>query len=639
MVELKLIPRTAFETILQTDIPTPQKLSLYADCCRANTLLAIKKAGSGHIGSSFSAMDIVVHLYLQTMNTLSAGFDSPDRDIYFSSKGHDAPGLYSVLYALGVISEDKLLHLRRLAGLDGHPDITIPGVEANSGSLGMGIGKARGMAFGKEYFNHQGHVYVLLGDGEMQEGQIYESLLTTANQRKGRLTAIIDRNFFQSDKKTEVISPLGDILAKFKSFDWDVHEIDGHNHHEIGEALGRVKRDAAKPSVILARTVKGKGISFMESSTMISQGNCIYAWHSGAPEDDRYTAGHNEILTRCTKAFEELGLGGLEVIKVTGSTPKSYPAARDSVKAAYGTRLVELAEEIPELVVLDADLSADCAVRDFEEKYPGRFVENGIAEQDMVSMAGGMALNGLIPVVNSFACFLASRANEQIYNNATENTKIIYALHLAGLIPAGPGKSHQSLRDISLFGALPNCEIVQPGSPAETRALLDYFIIKAKGVCAMRLFIGTSPCLIEVPANYTVQPGQGTVLREGTDGILFAYGPVMLHETLKAAEILQNKGISVRVINMPWLNKVDTVWLDEQLEHIHNVLVLEDHAPYGALYDCLLKDRVSCQRALPHVFMQKAVEGIPACGTIDEALKFHELDGVSIANFVVKHFG
>ena len=174
MVEFNLIPRRELERLRDADIPMPEKLSLYADCCRANTLLAIKKAGSGHIGSSFSAMDIVVHLYLQTMNTLKVGVESPDRDIYFSSKGHDVPGLYAALYGFGVISEEQLLQLRRLGGLDGHPDINISGVEANSGSLGMGIGKARGMAFGKRQKGHGGHVYVLLGDGELQEGQIYE---------------------------------------------------------------------------------------------------------------------------------------------------------------------------------------------------------------------------------------------------------------------------------------------------------------------------------------------------------------------------------------------------------------------------------------------------------------------------------
>src|SRR5262249_51422510 len=156
----------------------------------------------------------------------------------------------------------------------------------------------------------------------------------------------------------------------------------------------------------------------------------------------------------------------------------------------------------------------------------------GIAEQDMVSMAGGLARHGLLPVVNSFASFLASRANEQIYNNASERSKIIYALHYAGLIPAGPGKSHQSPRGISLLGALPNVVVVQPGNAAETRAVVEWAVERAAENVAIRLAIGPSPRRIELPAAWELEPGRGTVLCEGDDAVLFAYGPVMLNEAL-----------------------------------------------------------------------------------------------------------
>ncbi len=581
-------------------------------------------------------MDIIVHLYLQTMNTLEVGVESSHRDIYFSSKGHDAPGLYSLLYAVGIVSEEQLLHLRRLGGLDGHPDVSISGIEANTGSLGMGIGKARGMAFAKLQKRCRGHIFVLLGDGELQEGQIYESLLTTANQYQGGLTVIIDRNFYQSDKHTESISPLGNILLKFKAFNWNTYEINGHDHDDLERVFSSIRSDSHRPSVILAKTIKGKGISFMEASPDISMGDCIYNWHSGAPKDDRFIEGHNELLERCSEKFREFKMAELHVVNLSDFSPPIYPMTSQSVKSAFGQRLVELMHEVPEIVVLDADLAADCCVRGVERTFPDRFIENGIAEQDMVSMAGGMALLGMIPVVNSFACFLASRANEQIYNNATEHSKIIYVLHLAGLIPAAPGKSHQSLRDISLFGALPNCEIVQPCNPRETRDLLDYFVKQAHGTCALRLFIGASPCIIELPDDYVVQPGRGTVIRQGTDCAIFAYGPVMLHEALKAAEALSMEDISVRIINMPWLNKVDTEWLDQQLDGLNFVLVIEDHASYGALYDSLIKNRVSFSRPLPSLFLQLAVEGFPACGAIQEVLEHHGLDSDSIKVFV-KH--
>jgi transketolase len=293
--------------------------------------------------------------------------------------------------------------------------------------------------------------------------------------------------------------------------------------------------------------------------------------------------------------------------------------------------LVELAAERDDLIVLSADLAADCRLRAFEHAYPDRFIENGIAEQDMVSLAGGLARQGLLPVVNSFASFLASRANEQIYANAGEQTKIIYALHYAGLIPAGPGKSHQSLRDVSLLAALPNCAVIQPCSAAETRRAVEYAVNEAIENVALRLVIGPSPCIIELPAGYRFSPGRGTTLVEGTDAVLFAYGPVMLHEALKAAEALDRRGFSLCVINMPWLNRIDADWLVETIAGAPMIFVLEDHAPQGALYSHLLPVLVERGLMPPGGIGHFAVEGFPACGTPPEALRYHQLDGASLA--------
>src|SRR5712691_2312078 len=182
MAQLQLIP--------QSDFAQVDDLALLADMCRSNALTAVKRAGSGHLGSSFSAMDVVVHLLFEELNTAELGFDHPDRDIYFSSKGHDVPGLYAVLHSLGVIPTERLLRLRRLGGLDGHPDIRVPGIEANSGSLGMGISKGRG-----------GRVVVMTGDGELQEGQNWEALQAGAHQEIGNLVVIVDRNELQSDRR------------------------------------------------------------------------------------------------------------------------------------------------------------------------------------------------------------------------------------------------------------------------------------------------------------------------------------------------------------------------------------------------------------------------------------------------------
>ena len=173
MAELKLIPKSEFDR-------GGDDLALLADMCRANALVAVKRAGSGHIGSSFSALDVVVHLLWLELNVAQVGWDDPNRDVFFSSKGHDVPGLYAALHALGVLTPEQLLRLRRLGGLDGHPDIGVPGIEANSGSLGMGISKGRGIAWAKRFLGRGGRVVVMTGDGELQEGQNFEALQAAA---------------------------------------------------------------------------------------------------------------------------------------------------------------------------------------------------------------------------------------------------------------------------------------------------------------------------------------------------------------------------------------------------------------------------------------------------------------------------
>jgi len=302
------------------------------------------------------------------------------------------------------------------------------------------------------------------------------------------------------------------------------------------------------------------------------------------------------------------------------------------VSAAYGEALLELAAREPRLVVLDADLASDCRVRAFELAEADRFVENGIAEQDMVSMAAGMARHGLVPVVNSFASFLASRANEQIYNQASERTKVVYAMHYAGLVPAGPGKSHQSVRDASLMAAIPGVTVVHPCNAEETRAVVEWAVLEASESVAIRLAIGPSPRRIELPSDYVPRPGVGVTLRDGADAMLVSYGPVMLHEALTASELLAERGIEAGVVGMPWLDRIDPGWLTRTFVGVRDVLVVEDHAPVGALGDTLR--RALSELPEPPALDVAGVEGWPACGTPTEALRHHGLDAASLADRV-----
>jgi transketolase len=651
-VDLSFLPRSAFDRV--RDAAVEQRLGLLADMCRLNALVAVKRAGSGHLGSSFSALDIVVHLLFQELNTSQVGFDSPDRDVFFSSKGHDVPGLYAALHALGVLPSERLLRLRRLGGLDGHPDVGVPGIEANSGSLGMGLSKGRGIAWAKRRLGHRGRVVVMTGDGELQEGQNWEALQAAAHDGVGSLWAIVDRNELQSDKPTEEILGLGDLEAKLRAFGWEVARCDGHDHAALGAVFRAFREgDPTRPKVLVADTVKGKGVSFMEHPRALAEGGGTYRWHAGAPDDEMYRRAREELLARiqATAAAADVELPPLEepapleeapAVSLQGE-PESgsgAPAPRlkasaEFVAAAFGDALEELAATTPNLVVLDADLASDCRVRGFELEYPERFLEVGIAEQDMVSVAAGMARHGLLPVVNSFASFLASRANEQIYNQSSEGTKVVYALHYAGLIPAGPGKSHQSVRDISLLTALPGMTIVQPCNAAETRALVRWAVEEAEGSVAIRLAIGPSPRRIELPDlvtdRYKVSSGRGHVLADGDAALLVAYGPVMLHETLTAAESLRARGTRIAVVAMPWLNVVDPAWLAETLAPFCEVVVVEDHAPVGGLGDTLRRELAAAGLDRGRRLHVLGVEGWPACGTPPEALREHGLDGASIA--------
>lgn len=636
------------------DAPKVRTLPVIADMCRINALSAVKLAGSGHLGSSFSAMDIVVWLYYSEMNVREVGWDDPSRDVYFSSKGHDVPGLYAVLHSLGTIPDERLLRLRRLGGLDGHPDVGVPGIEANSGSLGMGISKGRGIAWAKRYRKLGGRVFVMTGDGELQEGQNYEALASTAQQNITSLTVIVDHNKVQSDKRVSEIVSLGDLEAKFRACNWHVTRCDGHDHEALARLWDELRRVTDRPKAVIADTIKGRGVSFMEHERALADGGGYYRWHAGAPGDEPFLAAHEELVARVNDGLASLGLQPLELVNVErdskgepffarnalgepvsrGDQAGTTTMTKDYVVEAYGAALLDVAARRPDVVVLDADLAADCRTRRFELEMPERFIQNGIAEQDMVSMAGGLARHGLLPIVNSFASFLASRANEQIYNNATERSRIVYVCHYAGLIPAGPGKSHQSLRDIALLANLQDFTIIQPANAVETAQALDYCVDEAPGSSMLRLVIGPSPRRIETPDGYRLQRGRGWTVRDGTDAVMFAYGPVMLHEALLAAETLAAQGVSLAVVNQPWLNAVDVDWLASIIESRRAIFVVEDHGVTGGLGDYLLRALVRHGLLGSRRFHVFGVEGFPACGTPAEALAAHQLDGASLARCV-----
>src|SRR5437667_11182829 len=255
------------------------RAQLLADVCRLNTLYMIMQAGSGHIGSSFSSTDLITWLWTEELVDTNSG--AANADTYFSSKGHDAPALYALLVALGKLDFDLVHKLRRLGGLPGHPDVeTTRFIATNTGSLGMGISKAYGMARAKRFANRRGRIVVMTGDGELQEGQIWESLQPCANDTLSEIIVVVDHNKLQSDSAVSAVSDLGVIEDKFRAFGWEVARADGHDLRKIKEIFAAFDRVTDRPKVLIADTMKGKGVSFMEG---LAGGDATYHFHAGAP--------------------------------------------------------------------------------------------------------------------------------------------------------------------------------------------------------------------------------------------------------------------------------------------------------------------------------------------------------------------
>jgi transketolase len=610
-----------------------QACRLLSNALRINTLYMIKNAGSGHIGTSFSSLDIMLWLWMFEANRPNE--DSSDADAVFSSKGHDAPALYSILIALEKIPFDYIHRLRKLNGLPGHPDIHTSHIITNTGSLGMGISKARGMVFANRLNGYRNNIYVLTGDGELQEGQIWESLQSCTNGQYGEIFVIVDGNKIQSDTYVERTSPLGNLKRKFEAFGWKTANCNGNSFSELAETFQSLKKFSDNPKVIFAETIKGFGVSFMQG--VDADGN--YKFHSGAPSDEQYFRALNELEISINNDLQEFGIDPINLEAIEKPAVNSIPATSDRLIPAYAQALVELAKANEHIVVLDADLAVDCGLIQFRSEFPERFIECGIAEQDMVSVAGGLALKGKLPIVHSFSCFLSTRPNEQIYNNATERTKIIYVGSLSGIIPGGPGHSHQSVRDISALGAIPGLTIIEPCNEIETRLALKWAVEKNAGSTYIRLVSIPRMLDYKLPNDYSIVKGRGVRISgcEMADIALISYGPVLLQESFSASQILRQEGLTVAVYNFPWLNYVDGKWLTDEFQDYCMISIIDNHYIKHGLGETISAEylRHRAPEDIAPNFLLIGMNEIPACGTNDEVLKYHELDASSIARKII----
>jgi len=583
-----------------------------AYAARINILSSIKAAGSGHIGTSFSSIESIL-IARKLLNDLKE-VEPKLETVFFSSKGHDAPAIYAAMHAQGEITDELLFRLRRLNGLPGHPEIDTPGIPTNTGSLGMGISKAKGFIYANRIKSLDSRVIVLLGDGELQEGQIWESLPGAARDNLNELTVIVDDNQIQSDTWVSRTSPLGNLKSRVEGSGWKFLECHGNDLASLTSVL---KNKQELPTFILAKTVKGAGINSMMS---FSANGKFYKYHSGSLDDSNYDASISELMFRMNNKIQPTIKvdSAQELIVESDQWPKSRP---ESFVTAWSEILTQKMGRHPELVVLDADLSYDTGTFLARESFPDRYIQAGIAEQDMVSVAGTLALSGLTPVVHSFATFLSMRPTEQIFNNLTERTRIIYCGFLAGLIPAAPGFSHQAVTDVGIFLSLPGIDVIEPSCVDELNASLEFALASHQSTYIRVNSIGNPERTTQI--DFT--PGVGVRRRLGNEIAFIASGTTMLAQAFEAADLLSAEGIEASIYSYPFLgSKLDKDFL-LSLEGYSRIIVLENHLPalgnFHAFHEALPSKNV----------IRVGLNELPKNGRNGEVLNFHKLDAENIS--------
>lgn len=588
-----------------------------AYAARINILSAIKAAGSGHIGTSFSSIESI----LFSRKLLSEWrFSEPELEtVFFSSKGHDAPAIYAAMHAEGVINDDLLFRLRRMGGLPGHPEIDTPGIPTNTGSLGMGISKAKGFVYANRLKNVESRVIVILGDGELQEGQIWESLPGAARDNLNEITIVVDANEIQSDTWVAKTSPLGDLKSRVEGCGWQFLECDGHSLDSLGSVLTRKQ---SVPTFIVANTVKGAGINSMMA--FATQGK-FYKFHSGSLDDSNYNSSIKELLLRMGRQIppNQQFASGVELNFESDNAPKSRP---ESLVASWSKLLSDTMTKNSDLIILDADLSYDTGTYLARERFPNRYIQAGIAEQDMVSIAGTLALSGLTPIVHSFATFLSMRPTEQIFNNLTERTRVIYCGFLAGLIPAAPGFSHQAVTDVGIFLSLPNIDVIEPSCIGELEEALSFATASSRSTYIRINSVG-SPI---AKTQLVFQPGVGVPRRRGSDLAIIVSGTTMLTQALEAAALLSSDDIEVSIFSYPFLGSRPEESFLSTMEGYSHIFVLENHLPALGNFHCFQESFTSA------TVTRIGIDELPKNGRNDEVLAYHTLNAESIFRLIKK---
>lgn len=651
--ELGFITKQAFDELSSFIKQNPSKADSYlqviADLIRFNTLVSVARAGTGHLGASLSMIELLTEIYFRSFSFNPRSQNSKDRDIFILSKGHAAPSLYATLAAKGYFPIEELDYLRRLGHLEGHCDISTPGIEANTGSLAMGLSKAVGYAIAKKSFGLPGNIIVIVGDGELQEGQCWEAILSAVSYKLDNLYVIIDDNKVQTDQFTKNILQYGKLVSALADIGFHTVEGKGRNVKEIQKVLSTLKLKKGKPKLFWCHTVKGQGVNYMEHSAVLKSSIDKYIWHNKAPNVEQLKEALEEIIIRVNKLLDS---NKLRDPSTSGRTSRYIPSLRmttvnipkelmqsavegKSLITGFAQALLELGKRYKNIVVIDGDLEEDCGFIPFHKAYPTRFFEMGIMEQHMVATTCALSRLGYIPVISTYAAFLTSRANEQLYNLATEKVRALIVGNMSGILPATPGKSHQAFRDISCMKNIPGICMYQPISADDAKNAVERYLKGELGrLLYLRLSMAASRVELSTPKK-KLEVGKPHVLVEGKDVIMVGIGPVILGECMKAAEELEKKGIEVEIWNHPWLTQFEyKTYLNASKRNIP-LLIIEDHFYKGGFGESLLsflgKNKIIFSK-IEHI----ALRDFPQTGFREEALKLFGLHKESIAAAVKK---
>jgi transketolase len=591
-----------------------EELEDAAKLMRGYDLVALNAAGSGHAGGTLSIMDITAALYLRVAEHDPQNPNWENRDRILWSTGHKAPSLYLGLAFAGFCPIEDVVLLRKLGSpYQGHPHwLKLPGVEVSTGSLGQGLSIAVGIALAGKLNGKNYKTFCIMGDGEQQEGQIWEAAMEASHHGLDNLIGIVDCNRLQIDGPVAEVMNVEPLEEKYRAFGWEVRRVDGHNMKEVVEALESAKAQQGKPLVLLADTVKGKGVSFMEN---------VAGWHGKTPSSEELTKGLNELGVAHRIPVDALlekarNYQGAIDRKLHHKMPEfnhdywwnralNMKVKMEPTRKGFGQALAELGSD-ERVVCLGLDISGSITISDFYAGKPerkNRWLSMGIAEQSATSVAAGLAREGKLPVFGTYATFAAARNLDQIRTSICYGEFNVMIAGAHGGVSVGPdGATHQALEDLFAMCGLPNMSVVVPCDAVETRKATSYLLLEHKGPKYIRFAREATPVVTDEATPFVFgkanvirlrQPGDSflkafeTKLEskyedEGEDLTIVACGP-MVPEAMRAAWILKREfGYETRVLNLHTLKPIDEAAIIWAAKQTGVILTAEEHQ-IGAL--------------------------------------------------------